>query len=560
MDRRQRSQRQHDQPGLRHDQQLGQSEVDRGQRGQRGQRQRRLRLEHGGRGGPGPITSPATWTRRRPARWSTPTSRPRSRWPPCPASRSPARPRGTLPRGRGSRSNGPRPMSRPGARSAWPTTRLATGATRSGSRSMGSRRPTARHRTPGTPAAWRPGPTTWPVTWTSRAGRVYSHLATAITITGPAPSFTLSGPASGTFIVGQMVPVQWTAANVPSGSTISLAYDTTSNWGNPKWIEVDAVRAADGSGVLQLEHGGPGARDLLHCRLPVYAVGGARWSTRTSRPRSPWARPTFTLTGPASGTFISGQTIPVQWTDANVPSGSTISLAYDTTSNWGNPTWIEVDGVERGQRQRLVQLEHDGPGGRDLLPRRIPVHAVVRHRGLLAPGDLVYRDRRRRPASRFPARPPAAYCRADDSGAMDCRQCPQRQHDQPGLRHDQQLGQPDVDRGRRGRRGQRQRLLQLENGGPGGRDVLHRRLHVHAVVRYHGLLAPHHLVRRDPHGRHGPDHHRRVGRQHGKRPRGRDHLRSDHFRQHPGFQRESPASRRASIPLRRRHSPVCSAR
>jgi hypothetical protein len=57
------------------------------------------------------------------------------------------------------------------------------------------------------------------------------------------------------------------------------------------------------------------------------------------------ASPTFTLTGPASGTFAAGQTITVPWTAANVPSGSIISLAYDTTTNWGNPTWIEVDGV-----------------------------------------------------------------------------------------------------------------------------------------------------------------------------------------------------------------------
>ena len=62
--------------------------------------------------------------------------------------------------------------------------------------------------------------------------------------------------------------------------------------------------------------------------------------------------PSFTLTGPASGTFTAGQTVTIQWTAANVDAGSSISLAYDTTSNWGNPKWIEIGGVARPQRPR----------------------------------------------------------------------------------------------------------------------------------------------------------------------------------------------------------------
>jgi hypothetical protein len=65
----------------------------------------------------------------------------------------------------------------------------------------------------------------------------------------PAPSFTLTGPTAGTFTVGQTVSFQWTAANVDPGSTICLAYDTTSNWGNPTWIEINAVSAAGGAGA-----------------------------------------------------------------------------------------------------------------------------------------------------------------------------------------------------------------------------------------------------------------------------------------------------------------------
>ena len=91
------------------------------------------------------------------------------------------------------------------------------------------------------------------------AGTVYVTVVTAggTTAASPsvefvvaAPSFTLSSPASVTIAAGQTVSIQWVAASVPNGSTISLAYDTTTNWGNPKWIEVDGVAAADGSGAF----------------------------------------------------------------------------------------------------------------------------------------------------------------------------------------------------------------------------------------------------------------------------------------------------------------------
>jgi hypothetical protein len=45
------------------------------------------------------------------------------------------------------------------------------------------------------------------------------------------------------------VTIQWTAAAVDAGSTISLAYDTTTDWGNPKWVEIDEVSAADGAAL-----------------------------------------------------------------------------------------------------------------------------------------------------------------------------------------------------------------------------------------------------------------------------------------------------------------------
>ena len=172
---------------------------------------------------------------------------------------------------------------------------------------------------------------------------VYSHLTTSFTVTAP-PSFTLSSPASGSYIAGQTIPVQWTAANVPSGSTISLAYDTTSNWGNPTWIEIDGVSAANGSGSYNWNTAGLAAG--------TYYIAGYMYTPSSGTVVYSHLTTSFTVTPSAqlrafqpASEHSAGQTVSVQWTAANVPGGSTISLAYDTTSNWGNPTWIEVDAV-----------------------------------------------------------------------------------------------------------------------------------------------------------------------------------------------------------------------
>ena len=83
--------------------------------------------------------------------------------------------------------------------------------------------------------------------WELNQSSYSSQLLSTITITPPPPSFMLSGPTSGTFTAGQIVTIQWTAGNIDGGSSVSLAYDTTTNWGNPKWIEIGAVTAANGS-------------------------------------------------------------------------------------------------------------------------------------------------------------------------------------------------------------------------------------------------------------------------------------------------------------------------
>jgi hypothetical protein len=164
-----------------------------------------------------------------------------------------------------------------------------------------------------------------------------------------APTFNLTAPASATFTVGQTVPIQWTAGNVAAGSTIALCYDTGTFFGNATWITFSQT-GADGNGAYNWNTTGvaPG----------TYYVGGYLYSGGTpyyshltqSITIQAAAPPTFNLTAPTSGTFTVGQTVPIQWTAANVAFGSTISLCYDTHAAWddGVITWIEIDKVFGG--------------------------------------------------------------------------------------------------------------------------------------------------------------------------------------------------------------------
>ena len=132
---------------------------------------------------------------------------------------------------------------------------------------------------------------------------------------------------------------------MPSGSTISLAYDTTSTLGNPTWIEINGVTAADGSGSYDWNTTGLAAGTYyMDGYMYTPSTATAVFSHLTTS-FSVTASPSFTLSSPASGSYTVGQTITVQWSAGNVPSGSTISLAYDTTSTLGNPKWIETNGV-----------------------------------------------------------------------------------------------------------------------------------------------------------------------------------------------------------------------
>jgi hypothetical protein len=56
---------------------------------------------------------------------------------------------------------------------------------------------------------------------------------------------------------------------------------------------------------------------------------------------------TFALTGPTSGRYRAGNTIPIEWTASGVVPEAKISLGYDADTVWwnGNERWIVIDQV-----------------------------------------------------------------------------------------------------------------------------------------------------------------------------------------------------------------------
>ena len=160
-------------------------------------------------------------------------------------------------------------------------------------------------------------------------------------------TFTMIGPTSGTYTIGQSVTIQWTDTNVVAGSTISLCYDTDNVFnGNEHWIEIDRVAAANGSGSYVWNTSGMTAG--------TYYLAGYLWDGKAAT--FSHLKQAITITAPAPETFVvglpapttyqAGQTVNIPWTASNVVAGSTISLCYDTDAVFnGNEHWIEIDKV-----------------------------------------------------------------------------------------------------------------------------------------------------------------------------------------------------------------------
>ncbi len=146
-------------------------------------------------------------------------------------------------------------------------------------------------------------------------------------------SFSITGPGSGTFYTGQSVSIQWTAANVDVAgpTTITLGYDPDATVfdANQHWIEIDGVTAANGTGSYSW--------NTTRLNWGTYYLDGYMYDSSTSTQYLSYfttpivvAPPTFSLTGPTSGTFVAGQSVSIQWTAANV------DVAGDTTVTLGN--------------------------------------------------------------------------------------------------------------------------------------------------------------------------------------------------------------------------------
>ena len=172
----------------------------------------------------------------------------------------------------------------------------------------------------------------------------YSYLGTPITI----DDFALSGPASGTFAAGQSVSIQWTAADVDAGNTISLAYSTVvaPAFQEEHWIEINQVTAANGAGSYSWNTAGLAAGTYY---FNGYMYDSVKTQAVFSFLETPITIANFALSGPSSGTFAAGQSVSIQWAAANVdtagPTKITLGYDRDATPFDANQSWLEVDGV-----------------------------------------------------------------------------------------------------------------------------------------------------------------------------------------------------------------------
>jgi hypothetical protein len=175
---------------------------------------------------------------------------------------------------------------------------------------------------------------------------INSDLTQAVNVS--AQAFTMTGPTSGTYAPGDSMTFNWTAANVTSNDVVSLCLDKdTTFWnGNEKWVEIDKVSAANGSGSY--------AFNMPDFDAGTYYVAGYMYDKATynftySHLASTITIPakSFTLTGPVSGSYASGNSVAITWAAANVSSNDVISLCLDKDNTlWnGNEKWIEIDKV-----------------------------------------------------------------------------------------------------------------------------------------------------------------------------------------------------------------------
>ena len=288
-------------------------------------------------------------------------------------------------------------------------------------------------------------------------------------------------------MAGSSIGIQWTAANVVSGSKISLCYDidTTFN-GNEHWIEIDGVTASNSGGTYTWNTTGVAAGTYY---LAGYMYDGSQdlHHLAPDRRQSPLPtaascgrHQTFAVTGPTSGSYQAGQTVGIQWTAGNVVAGSTISLCYDSDATFnGNEHWIEIDGVAASNSGGTYSWNTTGVAAGTYYLAGYMYDGKALHVLTPWPGDHDYRPRRRR-RSRLPARPPARYV-AGSSVGIQWTAANVVAGSKISLCYDADTTyqrQRALDRNRRRGRLQQRRHVHLEYHRRGGRHLLPRRLHV----------------------------------------------------------------------------------
>lgn len=155
-----------------------------------------------------------------------------------------------------------------------------------------------------------------------------------------APTFRITAPKSIKTTVGNTVVIAWSITNVVAGTSVSLCYDKDKVWnGNEKWLTTTET-AKNGYSVYSWNTTGmaPG----------TYYIAGYLMSGKAIRSHltqtiiiQPIPAPTFRVTSPTSGTFVSGKTVTVYWSAANAPAGSTVNLCLDRDTKFnGNEKWI----------------------------------------------------------------------------------------------------------------------------------------------------------------------------------------------------------------------------
>ena len=138
------------------------------------------------------------------------------------------------------------------------------------------------------------------------------------------------------------------------------------------------------------------------------------------------------MTGPTSGTFTVGQSVPIQWTAGNVAAGSTIALCYDTGTSFGNATWITF-GQAGANGNGTYNWNTTGVAAGHVLHRRLSL--LGRHAVLLPPDPVDHHPGRRPRANVHPDGPDLRHVhrRPGGSDPVDRRQRGRRQHRQPLL-------------------------------------------------------------------------------------------------------------------------------